>query len=1008
VNWRAQTPLAVVLAYLVFLFAVAWAAERFGRRLRGPRVQTATYVLAVSVYCTAWTFYGSVGLAATRGLEFLTIYLGPALIALLWPTVLRKLVRVAKEQRITTISDFIASRHGKSAPLGTLVAVLVVCGMIPYIALQLKAVSGSLRMMIGEAAWLEARARAADPTLVITVTLALFTIFFGARSLDFTRQQTGLMTAVAVESIVKLLAFMLVGAWVTWGLYDGFGDIFGRIAADPASMRLVGLDVPPAASYMRWTVMLVISMAAVMLLPRQFHVLVAQNPRERDVQTAAWAFPLYLLAINLFVLPVAFAGLLQFGPDRSAADSFILALPLAADASFIAVVVFLGGFSAATAMIVVDSLALSKMLSNDVVLPFLLRRRRFDEVYWAGLASTRLGIIVVLLLGYGWARIEAGHLLLVEMGLLSFIAVAQCAPAVLLGLYWRRGNRAGAFWSISAGFALWGYTLIVPALVREGVLSVAWLTEGPLGLAWLRPNALLGLEGLDIISHGVFWSLFVNVAVYLLVSVATTQDADERSQAAAFVGGAVAEPPRTPAILSVSELERLLHLYVPEREAGAILRELLGGKAPRELGVPELLDLRIRLERVLAASLGGVAAHYIIEDRFSISKEEAEQLVASFLNMQRSLGKSERLLASVVESVDDCILTTDDEGRLITLNAAGQRLLGVSLARARTLTYLDVLCEEDRRRVGPAIQQAVSRGRAWRGGVHGLGQGGRVFPAHLAMACVFDARRTVIGAVGVLRDLTEQTATQQRLIQREKLASLGEMAAGVAHEIRNPLGGIKMATRLLASGEFQGHRIPQEMAQSIVSGIVEIERIVADLLEYARDTRLDLGRYPLERILTPAIEALDEPERRRVTVAPSGDGAGGVVATVDGPRLRQVFANVLRNALEATERVSAPRVEVATGWRGTAAVVTVSDNGPGMDAAQREQVFRPFFTTKPTGTGLGMAIVKKIMDLHGGEIEIDSAPGRGTTVRLVIPRAVRAAPPPGTEEEPHEASHSHR
>jgi PAS domain S-box-containing protein len=1009
VNWQAQTPLAaVVLAYLLFLFAVAWAAERFGQRLLVPPLRTLTYVLAVSVYCTAWTFYGSVGLAATRGLEFLTIYLGPALIALLWPTVLRKLVRVAKEQRITTISDFIASRYGKAAPLGTLVAVLVVCGMIPYIALQLKAVSISLRMMIGEASWLEARTRMADPTLVITVTLALFTIFFGARNLDFTRHQTGLMTAVAVESIVKLIAFVLVGAWVTWGLFGGFADIFRRVAAHPHWSALLQLDASPAASYMRWTVMLVISMVAVMLLPRQFHVLVVQNPRERDVHTAAWAFPLYLLAINVFVLPIAFAGLLHFGAGRVAADSFILALPLDTGASVVAVIVFLGGFSAATAMIVVDALALSKMLSNDVVLPFLLRRRRFDEVYWAGLASTRLGIVVVLMLGYAWARIDAGHFLLVEMGLLSFIAVAQCAPAVLLGLYWRRGTRAGAFWSISTGFAFWAYTLIVPAFCKEGVLPAAWLTDGPAGLAWLRPTALLGLQGLDTISHGVFWSLFVNVAVYLLVSIATTQDADERSQAAAFVGGAVAEPPRTPAILSVSELERLLHLYVPEEEAGAILRELLGGKTPRELGVPELLDLRIRLERVLAASLGAAAARYIIEDRFTISKGEAEQLVTSFQGIERSLRKSERLLASVVESVDDCILTTDVEGRLITVNAAGQRLLGLSPAQEPSLTYLDVLAEPDRRRVGPAIQRAVAEGNAWRGGVSGLAAGGRVFPAHLAIACVFDTQREVIGAVGVLRDLTEQVATQQRLIQREKLASLGEMAAGVAHEIRNPLGGIKMATRLLASRQFADIRIPQEMAQSIVSGIAEIERIIADLLEYARETRLDLGEYPLDRILAAAIDALGDVESRGVRLVTRGLEPGLVVATVDGPRLRQVFANVLKNALEATERVTSPRVEVAVDLRGSTAVVVVSDNGVGMDGAQREKVFLPFFTTKPTGTGLGMAIVKKIMDLHGGEIEIDSAPGRGTTVWLIIPRAASAEPVTAARGSHHEASHSHR
>ena len=971
----------ILLAYLCFLFVVAAVAERFGRRRLVSRLRTLTYVMAVSVYCTAWTFYGSVGLAANRGLEFLTIYLGPALIALTWPTMLRKLVRVAKEQRITTISDFIGSRYGKSAALGTLVAVLVVVGMIPYIALQLKAVSVSFRMMIPGDSLLSGF----DPTLLVAGTLALFGILFGARNLDFTRQQTGLMTAVAVESIVKLVAFLLVGGWVTWGLFGGFGDIFTAIAASPWS-RLLTLDTPPAASYARWAAMLLISMMAVILLPRQFHVLVVQNPRERDVHTAAWAFPLYLLAINVFVLPIAFGGLLTFG-DVASADSFILALPLRADAGLVAVTVFLGGFSAATAMIVVDSLALSKMISNDIVLPFLLRRRRLEEVYSASLASTRLGILVVVTLGFLWARIEAGPFLLVEMGLLSFIAVTQCAPAVLFGLYWRRGNRKGALAGISAGFALWFYTLIVPAVVKDGAVPISLLEAGPLGIGWLRPTALFSLEGLDSISHGVFWSLFVNVAAYLLVSIFTAQDADERSQAAAFVGLVEkAEPSPTPAILSVPEIERLLHLYVPAEDADAILGELLGGKTPRELSLPDLLDLRIRLERMLAASLGAAAARYIIEDRFTISKGEAQELVESFQTMQRSLGKSERLLASVVESVEDCIFTTDVEGRLITLNPAGRRLLGRDVA-AGPLTRLDVLDEADRRRVGPAIKRAVANGRPWRGAVQGLTRARRRFPAHLAVSCVFDEKGQVLGTVGVLRDLTEQVATQQRLIQREKLASLGEMAAGVAHEIRNPLGGIKMATNLLSSSAMNDRRISQEMAQSITSGIAEIEAIIADLLDYARETRLDCHEYALGRILAPVVEACAADGRARGVRVVAHGLEDAVVASVDGQRLRQVFTNVMQNALEATERQRSGRVEVRLHQRETAGVVEIADNGVGIQPEHREKIFLPFYTTKPTGTGLGMAIVKKIMDLHGGEIEIDSAPGRGTTIRLIIPRS---------------------
>jgi PAS domain S-box-containing protein len=1007
VNWQEPTPLAaVVLGYLAFLFLVAWVAERWGRRLASPRIRTASYVLAISVYCTAWTFYGSVGLAASRGLEFLTIYLGPALIALTWPTLMRKLIRVAKEQRITTISDFIASRYGKSASLGTLVAALVVCGMIPYIALQLKAVSLSLQLMMGPHGFAP---EDFDPTLWIAVTLALFGIFFGARNLDFTRQQTGLITAVAVESIVKLLAFLAAGAWVTWGLFGGFADLFSRVAAHPEWSPLLTLDTSSSASYARWMAMLLISMLAVMLLPRQFHVLVVQNPRERDVHTASWAFPLYLLLINVFVLPIAFAGLLRFDGRTALADSFILALPLSEGASFAAVVVFVGGFSAATAMIVVDSLALSKMISNDIVLPFILRKRGFAEVYWVSLLSTRLGVLAVVTLGYAWAKVEAGQVLLVEMGLLSFIAVSQCAPAVLLGLYWRRGSRRGVMWGISTGFALWFYTLILPALVKEGVLSTSLLSHGPFGVAWLSPTSLLGLTGLDTLSHGVFWSLFLNVTVYVLVSIGSTQDADERAQAAAFVGGAAAEPTRTPVILSVPELERLIHLYVPEDEADAILAELLGGKSPRELSVPDLLDMRIRLERILAASLGAAAARWIIEDRFTISKGEAEELVASFQEIERSLSRSERLLASVVESVEDCIFTTDVEGRLITLNAGGQRLLGLTATEARARTYFDVLQEADRRRVGPGIQRAVAEGRPWRGTVTGLARGGRPFPAHLAVTCVFDSKREILGAIGVLRDLTEQVATQQRLIQREKLASLGEIAAGVAHEIRNPLGGIKMATRLLASGDVEGGRIAQEMAQSVVSGIVEIERIVADLLEYARDTRLDIGEYPLARILGPALEAATTPGGDRPRVQGLAQGLDDdVVAMVDGPRLRQVFANVLKNAVEATEARPDGLVQARLGRRGSAAIVEIVDNGPGIPAEARDRIFLPFFTTKTNGTGLGLAIVKKIMDLHGGEIEVESAPGRGTTVRLVIPKA---GPPTGTPTATggaHEAAHSHR
>jgi PAS domain S-box-containing protein len=990
--------LGVVLGYLVFLFVVASAAEAGSKWLAHGRWRTVTYVLAASVYCTAWTFYGSVGLAANRGLEFLTIYLGPACIALLWPVLLRKLVRVAKEQRITSISDFISSRYGKSAPLGMLVALLVVGGMIPYIALQLKAVSVSFTMILREESVLDIF----DPTLLVAVTLALFGILFGARNLDFTKQQTGLMTAVAVESVVKLVAFLLVGVYVTWGLFGGITDLFGRAAADPNWSRLLTLDQPTTASYSRWTAMLFISMMAVMFLPRQFHVLVVQNARERDVRAVSWSFPLYLFLINLFVLPIAIAGLSVFPEAGASADSFILRLPLFYDSRLISVVVFLGGFSAATAMIVVDSLALSKMITNDVILPILLRRRTLEDLYWITLFYTRLAMLGVVALGFVWARMEHGQLLLVEMGLLSFVAVSQCAPAILLGLYWRRGNRQGAFAGISAGFFIWFYTLIIPALGKEGVLPVSFFVDGPFGLGMLRPTTFLGLTGLDPLSHGVFWSLFFNVGLFVTVSLLTEQRADDRSQAAAFVGARSDDKGGTgaPAILSPTEIERLVHHFVGEEEARAIVRELFGGKAPADLSVPELLDLRIRFERLLAAPLGAAAARMIVEDRFTISKDEAQQLVASFHQMQESLKETEaevrrgeRLLASVVQSVDDCIFTADVNGRMVTMNPAGRRLFGYRERDFPGRTAADLLGPEDRRRVGPALTRAVEQGAGWSGQVTGWTRRGQTFPAHLAVRCIFDARGQLMGTVGVLRDLTEQVETHRRLIQREKLASLGEMAAGVAHEIRNPLGGIKMATNLLSSGDLDGRPLSQEMARSILAGIGEIEGIINSLLDYTRDTRLERAEYEVVRILDPVVEAASAAGQARGIAVGYGRVQRDAVALGDGQKLRQVFANVLQNALEAFgPRAEGGRVEVDLHAEADRVVVEVSDTGMGISSEDREKIFLPFFTTKPSGTGLGMSIVKKIVDLHGGDIGVDSTPGRGTRVRIALPAAGVAQP----------------
>src|SRR5262245_41029707 len=373
---------------------------------------------------------------------------------------------------------------------------------------------------------------------------------------------------------------------------------------------------------------------------------------------------------------------------------------------------------------------------------------------------------------------------------------------------------------------------------------------------------------------------------------------------------------------------------------------------------------------------------WIAEDRTAVKRAEDA--------LQRSLGRAERLLASVVESTEDCIFTSGPDGRIGTRSRAGQGRLGYG-PPARPLSYLDILEEGDRKRVGPEIEEAMHAGRSWRGGVAAVTREGQAFPAHLALACVFETDGRLLGTVGALRDLTELVATQQRLIERDKLASLGEMAAVVAHELRNPLGAIKMAAQFLPSRSQGDGRITEEMVASILAGVTEIESIVADLVDYGRGMPLDRQEYRLGEIVGPAVEAYAEKAREQgvALVAHGLDSDLGVFA--DGQRLRRAFTNVIRNALEATEHRPDGRVEVALYPREGHAVVEVTDTGEGISAEARGMIFQPFFTTKPTGTGLGLVIVKKILDLHGGQIEIDSTPGRGTSVRLMIPAAAPEA-----------------
>ena len=535
---------AAAAAYLGLLFAIAWYADRRAARGRSLIANPYIYSLSLAVYATAWTFYGSVGRAAVDGVGFLPIYVGPTLMLLLWWFVVRKMIRIAKSNRITSLADFIASRYGKSALLGGVVTVIAVIGILPYISLQLKAISGSFDLLMqyprtvipsrsGAQTLLE------DTAFYVALILGLFTIAFGTRKLDAAERHEGMVAAVAFESMVKLVAFLAVGVFVTYGMYDGFGDVFARAAARPDLQALMAPFAAPER-YADWAWMTGLSMLAIVCLPRQFQVAVIENVDEKHIARAVWLFPLYMLLINLFVLPIAFGGLLHFGTHSVDADTFVLTLPMAHHREGLALLVFLGGLSAATGMVIVETIALSTMVCNDLVMPVLLRLTHYNfrerKDFPALLLDIRRGaIITILMLGYLYFVMAGDAFALVSTGLISFAAAAQFGPALLGGLYWKGATRSGALAGLTGGFAVWAYTSLVPAVAKSGWAATALLANGPWGIAWLKPTQLFGVPIDDPTTHAMLWSMIVNVGAYVAVSAFGRASATEKAQAARFV-----------------------------------------------------------------------------------------------------------------------------------------------------------------------------------------------------------------------------------------------------------------------------------------------------------------------------------------------------------------------------------------------------------------------------------------------------------------------------------------
>ncbi len=673
--------LGISLAYVGVLFALAWWGDRAASLRTDDRSvsRPVIYSLSLAVYCTSWTFYGAVGQAATSGWDFLPIYLGPALVFTVFGGFMIRLVQVSKEQNITSIADFIAARYGKTQGLAVCVTIVAVIGLLPYIALQLKAIAMGYHLLTTDSMAEYARATETttlwnDTALAMALLLAVFTILFGTRQIDATEHHPGLMLAIAFESLVKLVAFLAVGFFVVWGMHEGLGGLLGEMNRREDIRNVFAMD----GIRLSFLTTGLLAMTAIFCLPRQFHVAVVENTHPRDVRKARWMFPLYLLAISAFIVPIAIAGMVRFDDGSVDADTFMITLPMSADAPGLALLALLGGFSAATGMVIVATVALSTMVSNELVMPALLRMRSFGLGVGSNmprllLIIRRTTIVALLLAAYAYHRLFGELDTLAAIGLLSFAAVAQFAPPIIAGMYWNRANRYGAMAGLVVGFGLWAYTLLLPGILRGADTGSQLLEQGLLGLGWLTPEAMLGLGGLDSLTHGVLLSLGGNVLGLIVGSLLGRERSVDRVQAGAFVGPAhwagYREMRPRPGGTTVREMRELVERFVGPTRCRQAFTEFARGQGrdpdPGETAQPALVR---HAERILAAVIGASSARTVVASTLTGRGMRADQVLEVLDQASQEMQFREELLRKGMDNLSEGISVVDGKMRLVAWN----------------------------------------------------------------------------------------------------------------------------------------------------------------------------------------------------------------------------------------------------------------------------------------------------------------------------------------------------
>jgi Na+/proline symporter/CheY-like chemotaxis protein len=1012
---------AVALIYMAILFAIAFYGDRRATPMP-PKVRAWVYSLSLAVYCTSWTFFGAVGQAAEQLWSFLPIYLGPIIILVFAPWVLQKMVMISKQENITSIADFIAARYGKSQSLAIVVALICVVGVLPYIALQLKGIVLGVNLLTGAGPGATGTS-AQDTALIVSLVLALFTILFGTRNLDVTEHHRGMVLAIAFESLVKLLAFLAVGAFVTFGLYNGFADLFSQAQRSPA------LD-DFWAETVNWPAMMTqtgLAMIAIICLPRQFHVTVVENIEPKDLRLARWVFPAYLVLAALFVVPIALAGQMLL-PAGVTPDSFVISLPLAEAHPALAMLAFIGGASAATGMVIVASVALSTMISNDMLMPWLLRRKNTERPYEAFrhwmLSARRISIVAILLLAYVCYRLLGSNASLATIGQVSFAAIGQLAPAMFGALVWKQANRQGVFAGLIFGALIWFYTLVLPLVAR----GLGWPLENFPGLQGLL-YAPLGFQ-VDALTRGVVLSLAGNFLLFAWVSYFSRTRVAEHWQAGRFIGHDLGTKPSNRSMLAVQvgDLLTLANRFVGEDRARQSFMRFAfrQGKAfdPNQTANSDWIA---HTERLLAGVLGASSTRAVVKAAIEGREMQVEDVVRIVDEASEVLQFNRALLQGAIENITQGISVVDQSLRLVAWNHRyielfnypdGQVYVGRPVAEL-------IRFNAERGLLGPGnTEEHVNKRLYWmrQGTAH---TSERLFPNGRVIELIGNPMPGG-GFVMSFTDITEfreaeralkeaNEGLEQRVAARtHELSQLNQalteakgvaeaanqsktrFLAAVSHDLMQPLNAARLFSAALSHQEEALPREARELVRHLDSSLRSAEDLISDLLDISR---LENGRITPDRnafVLNNLFDILGA-EFKVLAVEQ------GVDFRLRGSRLRvdsdiKLLRRVLQNFLTNAFRYAKGRVLLGVRRQGGQLRLEVWDRGPGIPEDKRKVIFEEFKrldshqTRAEKGLGLGLAIADGFCRVLEHKLEVRSWPGKGSVFSVTVPLALSPVP----------------